>query len=67
MTQRLDLNVSRDFQRGQTTIRPFLSVVNAYNARNVFIYILDYGVAPPIRRTISQFPFLPSAGVRIAF
>jgi hypothetical protein len=67
MTQRLDLNLSRDFQRGQTTIRPFLSVVNAYNARNVFIYILDYGVAPPIRRTISQFPFLPSAGVRIAF
>jgi hypothetical protein len=67
MTQRLDLNISRDFRRGGSTIRPYLSVVNAYNARNVFIYILDYGVAPPIRRSISQFPFLPSVGVSIVF
>jgi hypothetical protein len=67
LTQRLDLNISRDYQRGRTTIRPFLSVVNAYNARNVLLYILDYGVAPPIRRTISQFPILPSVGVSVVF
>jgi hypothetical protein len=67
MTQRLDLNVSRDFQRGRATIRPYLSVVNAYNAKNVFIYILDYGVVPPIRRTISQFPIVPSLGVSVVF
>ena len=66
-TQRLDLNVSRDYQRGRATIRPFLSVVNAYNARNVLLYILDYGVVPPIRRSISQFPILPSAGVSVVF
>jgi hypothetical protein len=67
LTQRLDVNISRDFQRGRATIRPFLSVVNAYNARNVFLYILDYGVAPPVRRTISQFPFIPSLGVSVVF
>ena len=67
ITQRLDLNVSRDYQRGRATIRPFVSVVNAYNARNVFLYILDYGEAPPVRRTISQFPILPSVGVSIVF
>ena len=67
LTQRLDLNISRDYQRGRVTIRPFLSVVNAYNAKNVLLYILDYGVAPPIRRTISQFPILPSVGVSIVF
>ncbi|HEX9562794.1 MAG TPA: TonB-dependent receptor [Gemmatimonadaceae bacterium] len=67
LTQRLDLNVSRDYERGRATIRPFLSVVNAYNAKNVFLYILDYGEVPPIRRTISQFPFLPSAGVSVVF
>ena len=66
-TQRLDLNISRDYQRGRATIRPFLSVVNAYNARNVLLYILDYGIVPPIRRTISQFPILPSAGVSVVF
>jgi hypothetical protein len=67
LTQRLDLNISRDYQRGRATIRPFLSVVNAYNAKNVWLYILDYGVAPPIRRTISQFPILPSVGVSVVF
>jgi hypothetical protein len=67
MMQRLDLNISRDFQRGRATIRPFLSVVNAYNAKNVFLYILDYGEVPPMRRTISQFPILPSAGMSIVF
>jgi hypothetical protein len=67
LTQRLDLNVSRDYQRGRTTIRPFLSIVNAYNARNVLLYILDYGEVPPIRRSISQFPILPSVGVSVVF
>jgi hypothetical protein len=67
ITQRLDLNISRDYQRGRATIRPFLSLVNAYNAKNVLLYILDYGVAPPIRRTISQFPILPSVGVSVVF
>jgi hypothetical protein len=67
LTQRLDISVSRLFQRGRATIRPYVSIVNAYNARNVLDYQLDYGVVPPVRRTFSQFPFLPSLGVNIAF
>jgi hypothetical protein len=67
LTQRLDLSVSRLFQRGRATIRPYLSIINAYNARNVLDYQLDYGVVPPVRHTFSQFPFLPSLGVNVAF
>lgn len=67
LTHRLDLSVSREFQRGRTTIRPYLTLVNAYNAKNVFVYILEYGTVPPTRETISQFPILPSAGVSIAW
>ncbi|MEO9034900.1 MAG: carboxypeptidase regulatory-like domain-containing protein [Gemmatimonadaceae bacterium] len=66
-TQRLDLNVTRTYTVGKTTIAPFLSVVNSYNAKNVFIYIFDYSKNPPTRQAISQFPFLPSAGVAIHF
>jgi hypothetical protein len=66
-TQRLDLNVSREFQRGRATITPFVSLVNAYNAKNVFLYIFDYSQQPPTRRSISQFPIVPSAGVSVVF
>jgi len=66
-TQRLDLDVSRQFHVGSTSIAPYLSVVNAYNEKNVFLYVFDYSKAPPTRQAISQFPFLPSAGVTIRF
>ena len=49
------------------TMAPYLSIVNAYNAKNVFLYVFDYGQAPPTRQSISQFPLLPSAGVTIHF
>jgi hypothetical protein len=67
LTQRLDLSASREYRRGRATIRPYFSVVNAYNAHNVLYYQLDYGLVPPVRRALSQFPFLPSAGVSVAF
>jgi hypothetical protein len=66
-TQRLDLDVTRQFRVRGTTIAPYLSVVNAYNVKNVFLYVFDYSKAPPTRQAISQFPFLPSAGVTISF
>ena len=66
-TQRLDLDVSRQFRVRGATIRPYLSVVNAYNVKNVFLYVFDYSKAPPTRQAISQFPFLPSAGVSFQF
>ncbi|MEP6732660.1 MAG: TonB-dependent receptor, partial [bacterium] len=66
-THRLDLDVSREFQVRGATLSPYLSVVNAYNAKNVFVYIYKYSSDVATRRAISQFPILPSAGVRIAF
>ena len=41
-TQRLDVDVTRSFRVRGTTIAPYLSVVNAYNAKNVFLYVFDY-------------------------
>jgi len=66
-TQRLDLDVSRELSYRGATIAPYLSVVNAYNARNVFVYLYDYSNDHPTRRGYTQFPILPSLGVRIAF
>ena len=66
-THRLDLDVSREFVLRGATVAPYVSVVNAYNAKNVFVYLYQYSTDSPTRRAISQFPILPSAGVRVAF
>ena len=66
-TQRLDLDVTRAFHVRGATVAPFLSIVNAYNAKNVFLYVFDYTKSPPTRQAISQFPLLPTAGVSIQF
>jgi hypothetical protein len=65
--QRLDLGVSRTGQWRGMTVTPYLSIVNAYNARNVFIYTFDYTTNPPTRTSESQFPFLPSVGMTVSF
>lgn len=67
VNHRLDLDISREFHRGTTTISPYVSVANAYNAKNVFVYLYNYSTDAPTRRAISQFPTLPSLGVRVAF
>ena len=66
-THRLDVDASRAFTFRGATVAPYLSVVNAYNARNVFVYLYEYSTDRPYRRAISQFPILPSAGVRVEF
>ena len=65
--QRLDVGVSRAGEWRGMHLMPYLSVVNAYNAQNVFIYTFDYTKTPPTRGTVSQFPFLPSAGLTVTF
>ena len=67
VTHRLDLDVSRELVVRGATVAPYVSVVNAYNAKNVFVYLYKYSTDQPTRRAISQFPILPSAGVRVAF
>ncbi len=64
---RLDLGLSRSFQRGATTWTPSLSLVNAYNRRNTFVYTFDYTAQPPTRQAVSQFPLLPSVGLAVEF
>jgi hypothetical protein len=64
---RLDLNVSREFQLRGATVAPYVSVANAYNAKNVFVYLYDYSTDRPTRRAISQFPVLPTVGVHLVF
>ena len=52
---------------GKRTWAPYVSIVNAYNARNVFTYFFDYSDNPPTRTAISQFPFIPTAGVSVSW
>jgi hypothetical protein len=42
-------------------------VVNALDRENVYAYGYDYTANPPVRRTIGQFPLLPTGGVRVEF
>jgi len=65
--QRLDLSVSRASTWRGMQVTPYVSVVNAYNAKNVFIYTFDYTRNPPTREASSQFPLLPSLGITVAF
>ncbi|PYP76969.1 MAG: hypothetical protein DMD35_16650 [Gemmatimonadetes bacterium] len=65
--QRLDLSVSRAGTWRGMQVVPYFSLVNAYNARNVFIYTFDYTRNPPTREASSQFPLLPSLGLTIGF
>jgi hypothetical protein len=66
-TARLDLDASRVFEVHGATIAPYVSVLNTFNSKNVFVYLYRYSISPPTRRAYSQFPILPSAGVRIDF
>lgn len=65
MTERLDLDASRVFKVRGATVAPYVSVINSFNSKNVLAYVYRYSVNPPTRRAISQFPILPSLGVRI--
>ena len=65
--QRLDLGVSRSGEWRGLHLMPYLSIVNAYNAHNVFTYTFNYTTNPPTREAASQFPFLPSVGLTVTF
>lgn len=64
--QRLDISVTRE-STGRLRWAPYLSIINAYAARNVFTYVFDYTDNPPTRTAFSQFPLLPTAGVGISW
>ena len=67
-TQRLDLSVMRNGHIRGVGVAPYLSVVNATNAKNVFTYVFDYRVFPvPTRTTIHQLSIVPTIGVSIGW
>jgi hypothetical protein len=66
-TRRIDVFAQRTFTIRGATVAPYASVVNAANAKNVLFYVYDFRTAPGTRRSISQFPIVPSAGVSVAF
>lgn len=63
--QRLDVSVTRSSQWRGVNWMPYISLVNAYNARNVFTYVFDYTDNPPTRTALSQFPFIPTIGMSV--
>lgn len=63
-TQRFDVSVTRDMKKG-VKFTPFLSIINLYNAKNVFMYEFDYQHVPATKTSYSQLPFLPTFGVSI--
>jgi hypothetical protein len=64
---RLDLSAERRFEVGRTILRPSLNLINVLNRRNVLLYALDPAATPPRLRGMTQFPFLPSLGLRVDF
>ena len=64
---RVDVTASRRYDWGRAALEPYVSVVNATNHQNVFIYTFDYTDNPPTRTARSQFPFLPTLGLTVRF
>ena len=65
--QRLDLSASRVFFVRGAMITPSLTLINAYDYRNVFTYQFNYTTSPPTRSAYSQFPIFPEIGVTVGF
>jgi hypothetical protein len=64
---RFDLSAERRFHIGRAVVRPHLSVVNVLNHENILLYSLDPDQRPPKIRPFTQFPLLPSLGIRAEF
>jgi len=66
LVQRLDLSATYA-RPGRRSWAPYVSLINAYNARNVFTYVFDYTSNPPTRTAYSQFPLLPTFGLTVSW
>ena len=67
LSQRLDVSVTHDWRPAGLTITPYLSVMNLYNAHNVFGYVFDYTGAPPKRISLPQLPIFPTLGMSLSW
>jgi hypothetical protein len=64
---RLDLGLRWSYRLLGAQWQTYLQVANAYNRRNVFLYLFNYDRAPPTRSGVSQLPFLPAFGFEVRF
>ena len=60
---RLDLGLRWQFDKWGIQWSPYFQVANAYNRRNVFLYVFDYGSRPATRSGVTQVPLLPTFGI----
>jgi TonB dependent receptor/TonB-dependent Receptor Plug Domain len=67
LSQRLDLSVTRSVSPTGFSITPYLSIMNAYNAHNVFGYAFNYTDAPPTRVSLPQLPIFPTIGLSMSW
>ncbi|HKW49649.1 MAG TPA: TonB-dependent receptor plug domain-containing protein, partial [Gemmatimonadaceae bacterium] len=67
LSQRLDVSVTRNFVPGKISVTPYLSVMNVYNAHNVFGYLYNYDDAPPSRISLPQLPVFPTFGLSVSW
>lgn len=67
VAQRLDLSLTRNFLPGRVSVTPYLSIMNAYNAHNVFGYVYNYTATPPTRISLPQLPIFPTIGLSMSW
>jgi hypothetical protein len=67
ISHRIDLSLTRNGDGRGVSVSPFLSIMNVYNAKNVFAYLFDYSERPAERIGLQQFPIFPTIGVSIAW
>jgi hypothetical protein len=67
LASRIDLSLTRRGNGRGVDVSPFLSVMNVYNAKNVFAYLYDYDDVPPKRIGLQQFPIFPTIGVSVVW
>jgi hypothetical protein len=67
IAHRLDVSAMRHGRLFGASVSPYLSISNAYNARNVFAYVFDYSKLPPTRFGLPQSPILPTIGLSVVW
>jgi hypothetical protein len=67
ISQRLDISVTHNFVPARLTVTPYLSIMNLYNAHNVFGYAFDYTATPPTRISLPQLPIFPTIGLSMSW
>lgn len=67
VSERLDLSVTRNWRPGGVAVTPYLSIMNVYNAHNVFGYVYNYDKSPPTRISLPQLPIFPTFGLSVTW